>query len=440
MSSPHRPSTLIVSGFSDDGAGGLFRLGPSGFEAVDRLPTTGLAVSPDGTRLARVMATNTDPQAAGQLLIQDRRGVLRQVRVDELADAHGIAWSGDGRLYAASTALNRVLILDEAGMVRDTWVAPGEGDAWHLNCLSAHGDGVVVSAFGEFTEHMGWQAAVRARERTGIVVDLATRTVLLRGLCAPHDPVRLSDGTWLVNDSGAGETLHLTGAGAVLRRAELGAWTRGLAIDERYAYVGLSTRRHTDSGETAAIAVLRRDDLAEVTRWPVDSAEVFALAWAGPQLLAGLERGLGLGDLPEGEYVPTTPRAACSPALSAGDAVNPVAIGEVPRATTASAWLSVTFDLLNAGSAILHSSGEHPVRIGARWTGPSGELLPQQGRADLPGPVLPGEHARGVIRIPVPEIDGACELTISGLQEDHVWFDGLDPQLAVRRPVMVRTR
>ena len=408
--------------FGDPAAGGLFRLGAAGFHRIDRLGTTGLAVGPGGGQLVRLLAGHERPQAPGHMLIYDREGVRHLHRVDELHDAHGVAWGSDGSIVAVSTATNAVLWLDEAGRILRRWDAPGDGDAWHLNCPELQGDDLVVSAFCQGDAHLGWREAVRTGTATGVVVRPAggAGSVVLSGFCAPHDPTRLEDGTWLVNDSGRGAVLHVDGDGTVLERAEVGGWTRGLAVRDGVVHVGVSRRRHSDEeAEPGAVVALTLDGLVEIERWAVPTPELFSLVWVTPELLCGLEAGFGMAVESPGPA--TTTSVAGAPLMLEARRAR-VAVGSVPSTAVAGSWLAIRYELCNLGSEPFSAVGQYPVRLGAAWVGAVGEPVGDEARGELAAAVLPGETVAGVLRVPVPPEAGPARLRVGVLQEDVAWF------------------
>ena len=174
---------VVATGFGDqDTGGGAFVVGADRCERLDWLASTGLAVEPSGHRLARLVRGAATDALSSELLIYDARGVLTYRRVDELADPHDVVWHGDG-LVVAATSANRLLWLDDAGRVVDRWVAPGSGDAWHLNCLLEDGDRLLACAFGRFATHRA-RAVPEASEASGLVFDVATGETVLDGFGA----------------------------------------------------------------------------------------------------------------------------------------------------------------------------------------------------------------------------------------------------------------
>ncbi len=110
-------------------------------------------------------------------------------------------------------------------------------DRCHLNGLAVvDGKPKYVTALGETDTVGGW----RAQKATGgVLLDVESGSVLLRGLCMPHSPRWHAGRLWLEN-SGAGELLcfdPVQGTATVVCR--LPAYLRGLCLIGRYAVVGL---------------------------------------------------------------------------------------------------------------------------------------------------------------------------------------------------------
>jgi hypothetical protein len=131
-----------------------------------------------------------------------------------------------------------VLWIDPIGKVTRRWKAEGERDAWHLNCLCEVDGRWHIAAFGRFSTHRGW------------VGDCSGKGLCLRPRIrarSSHRPQRSAqptflDGTWFVCDSHASALVVQRSAEAA-RSIPLGGFTRGLAWDEHFLYVGVSADR-----------------------------------------------------------------------------------------------------------------------------------------------------------------------------------------------------
>jgi hypothetical protein len=415
---------LVASGVGDDPPGGLYAFEEGGVTVFDNSDTTGVAVSPDGTTLARLLFTDDDPQTAGELLVYDATGVVTYRRIDELQEPHAIAWH-DGRWLAVSTLSNAFLWLDAAGRVVDRRFMGGDGgDAWHMNNVLVHDGRVLASAFGRFSTHRGWNAP-GLRRGAGVVFDIESGEDVITGLTCPHDPLFL-DGAWLVCDSGTAALWRMGPDGAPDHVVELGGWTRGLTYDDVHVYVGVSANRLSERTGTAEIAVLDRATLREVDRLRLPCREVFALVWAEPALLEGLRTGFAVN--PEarfaGNVFATASRAPVElPPLAEEDSRVGLRVDGIPPSTPAGEFLTVRFALENRGGTHLSSRGERPVLVGARWFGPEGGQLPAEARARLPRTMAPGETATGVLRVAAPREPGRYRLGVGVVQEHVRWFD-----------------
>ncbi|HEV3166619.1 MAG TPA: TIGR03032 family protein, partial [Isosphaeraceae bacterium] len=120
-----------------------------------------------------------------------------------------------------------------------TEIAPE--DRCHLNGLALEdGRPKYVTAFGESDVSGGW------RERKvggGIVIDVASGEIVMRGLSMPHSPRTHQGKLWVLN-SAKGELLRVdpaSGAGEVV--CSLPGYLRGLCFCGRTALVGMSKFR-----------------------------------------------------------------------------------------------------------------------------------------------------------------------------------------------------
>jgi len=429
---------LVVTGLGDrDTGGGVFVLGDDGrFRRVDWLSSTGLAVAPDGARLARLLRDGGEPGSSGDLLLYDRRGAVGYHRVDELSDPHDAVWH-DGLLVVASTSTNTLLWLDDAGRVQRRWAAPGAGDACHLNCLLVVDGRLLVSMFGRFSRHREWSVPGLA-DGAGVVLDVDSGREVLDGLTCPHHPRRIDDG-WLVCDS-HGHALVEIGDDGRRRPLPLGGWTRGVAWDDERLYVGLSGQRHAASDApagTASVVVLDRASKHELDRLPLPCREVYDVAFVPGPLVDGLERGFRTNSLrtaDQDQYAlfraagveparlwgvaDPLPAEACATRVEL-DLAGPLAVGGSTIAR---------FRVENRGAALLVSAPPYPVSISWRWFTPDGATLVEQGqRIALPATLPPGGVAETQLRVASPELAGRYLLRATLVQEHVHWFDDLDP-------------
>ena len=110
-------------------------------------------------------------------------------------------------------------------------------DRCHLNGLAmVNGKPKYVTALGETNVVGGWR---ENKASGGLMIDVESGEVVLRGLSMPHSPRWHQGRLWLLN-SGAGELLCFDpadgSAGAV---CTLPAYLRGLCLIGRYAVIGL---------------------------------------------------------------------------------------------------------------------------------------------------------------------------------------------------------
>ncbi len=438
-----RKRVLLASGFGEDTGGGLFALDGSKVERLDELSTTGLAVS-DG-RLARALQGPTEPGYGAELVVYDERGVERYLRLDDGHDPHDLLW--DGNVFVlASPSSNRVLWFSGAGELVDSWDAPGEGDAWHLNgLLDVEGD-LHVMAFGRFGAHRQW--AGENTDGTGFVMNLRTGEDVISGLWCPHNP-RLVDGSWLACNSGGRELLQLSRDGEVERRLQLASWTRGLAIDERHVYVGESAPRRASTGETtrAHVVTVSREDWQVVSRVELPCREVYDLALVPAEVAEGVRRGFRTNPLraAEQDQHALFRRAGVRPARlwASGDPIpaegrRARVEADVPSELRPEQLVELECVVHNLGSAIFVSAPPNPVHISYRWFPGNGDGPIEGPRALLPAALPPGEEELCRLGLKAPADPGRYMLRLTLVQEEIAWFDDPDERNAHVQEVEVR--
>ena len=101
--------------------GALLTFNYSDVEVIDSLSTTGLCFAEN--RIYRLLWADNEADVAGELLGYDERGIVQYSRIDELAEAHDIAWNGS-EFIVVSTATNSVLSVSPAGKVTSRWKRP----------------------------------------------------------------------------------------------------------------------------------------------------------------------------------------------------------------------------------------------------------------------------------------------------------------------------
>ncbi|MBZ0114853.1 MAG: TIGR03032 family protein [Thermoanaerobaculia bacterium] len=160
---------------------------------------------------------------------------------------HDLGWGRDGRLYAINTVCSCLSVIDDRHSFTPVWKPPFiermvPDDACHLNGLAFEdGQPRFLTALGATSTRQGWR---ENKLGGGILIDLSSNEVILRGLAMPHSP-RIIDGTLFLLNSAACELLAVdpeTGTRETVVR--LPGFARGLAAYGDYLFVGLSQLRH----------------------------------------------------------------------------------------------------------------------------------------------------------------------------------------------------
>jgi hypothetical protein len=421
-----RDHRVLISGFGDDGRGGLFAFDGSTLESVDALETTGLAFG--NGNLARLLRAPGELTSIGELLVSDVRGVVEYRRLDDVVDPHDICADGSGGWFVVSTGTNSIVRVDAAS-VAPMWSLPGaERDACHVNCLVTVDGHLHATAFGRSTHFKAWRDA--GAEGRGVLWRVGS-DVSIGGLTHPHTPRRFDD-RWFLCESLHGIVAVRDDSGSVLATCSVGGYSRGMAFIGDMLFVGASAQR-SGNVKDAHIAVVDLDTFSVVERVPVPCSEIYDLLLVPTDIVGGATKGFatnafriaqdqatllgGLGRLsPErseaGRWLDST-ECACEIAC------------RFPTEVPAKQRWELPVTVRNTGTAWLGSVKPHPVLVASRWidahdTQVDGDRIP------LPEVIGPGDAV--VVRLPLtaPTRPGAYRVLVSLVQEENFWFDDID--------------
>src|SRR5262245_6886633 len=227
----------------------------------------GLAVKPDcvavGAR-AQVWFLKSAPDLAAQVVPAGRHDACFLTRSPHFTgevQAHELAWAGD-ELWLVNTAFGCLCTLDGRHSFVPRWRPPfltalAADDRCHLNGLAmADGAPRYVTALAETDTPQGWRAN---KVKSGCLIDVASGQTVARGFAMPHSPRVHRRGVWRLN-SGAGQLVLVEPeSGRVETVTELPGYTRGMALYDRFAFVGLSKIRETSTFGGMPIAERRPD-------------------------------------------------------------------------------------------------------------------------------------------------------------------------------------
>jgi uncharacterized protein (TIGR03032 family) len=225
----------------------------------------GLALSSDrvavGAR-AQIWFLNSAPDLATQVEPAGRHDACFLTRSSHFTgevQAHELAWSGND-LWLVNTAFSCLCTLDGDHSFVPRWRPPfitslAAEDRCHLNGVAmANGRPRYVTAMGETDTPQGWRPN---KVNGGCLIDVESGQTVARGFAMPHSPRIHGDRVWLLH-SGAGQLVLVDPTNETSQTvAELPGYTRGLAMYERFAFVGLSKIRETSTFGGMPIAARR---------------------------------------------------------------------------------------------------------------------------------------------------------------------------------------
>lgn len=162
-------------------------------------------------------------------------------------DIHDMAVDADGRLLFINTLFGCLATLSDTHSFKPLWHPPflsklAAEDRCHLNGLAMQeGRAAYVTAVSESDVVDGWR---EHRHDGGLVIDIATNEIIVRGLSMPHSPRWHNGKLWLLN-SGTGEFGYVDmKAGRFEPICFCPGYLRGLSLHGNFALVGLSKPRH----------------------------------------------------------------------------------------------------------------------------------------------------------------------------------------------------
>jgi uncharacterized protein (TIGR03032 family) len=192
-------------------------------------------------------------------------------------DIHEMAWSGDDRLWLVNTRFSCLCTLEEDSSFHPRWRPPfvtayAPEDRCHLNGLAMRdGKPRYVTALGETDTMGGWRAN---KADGGVLLDVGSDEVLLRGLSMPHSPRWYRDRLWVL-ESGKGSLSVFDPHANTLRTVTvLPGFTRGIDFIGPLAFIGLSKVRESASFSGIPIVKELTERICGVWIVNVESAEV----------------------------------------------------------------------------------------------------------------------------------------------------------------------
>lgn len=403
------PEIVLVATFGDrTTGGGLFAFRGAGVERIDDVSSMGLAC--DGPRLARVLRTVPEQSSVTEIVTYDRSGITRYLRIDDTPGAHDVAWDGD-ELVVVSTWDNAVRWYGLDGVVRRDVRFPGPPDSWHVNCVVRADGRWYATIFGDFGAFRGW--APPASLHRGRIVALDTQETIVDGLSSPHNPRLLDDQWWLCDSARDELAIFDAWSGREVKRIACGGWTRGLAIDASFAYVGVSKNRTASGTRRAEIVVVDRETKRIVERTDLPVQEVYDLAIVPAAIVEGARCGFGVNPTRIAEsrqwelLRALTTQDDARTLWPTGDPLpaNGFACrieADIPDTVRSGELMEIAVTVRNTGPMFFAGAPPCPVSVSYRWSDRAGEPLTNDRalRSPLPRTVWPGETVVAPCRIP----------------------------------------
>lgn len=350
-----------------------------------------------------------------------------------------------GGVLVVSSLDNAVHLVRDDGTIEAWWRAEAPADAWHVNCITESDGRVYATAFGRFTSYRGWSRAPQGE--TGFLMRLPDGETVLDGLIQPHSPRRI-DGAWVVCNSAAGSVNAYDDRGRMLQQRELSGYTRGLAFDEKYLYVGESGTRRDTKAQSAHVTVLNRSDWSTHARIALEMTEIYDIVLAPPELEAGVRMGFRTNPtrVQQEDQLALFSAAGVTPRRlwATGDPLPVSSLraridASLPERMAPNDVVTVACTITNLGDAIYVTAPPNPIHLCYRWYDDTGKAVGAGTwiHTPLPRALAPGETIGAAARVAAPERAGTYTLALTLLHEGVAWFDEVDPASGVRALVAI---
>lgn len=183
----------------------------------------------------------------------------RRIHVTGDIDIHELAYTHDHELWLVNTRFCCLCTLDAEHSFVPRWRPPfvsalAPEDRCHLNGLCiVNGRPKYVTALAETDTAGGWRAH---KARGGLLIDIETNEILLRGLSMPHSPRWYQNQLWIL-ESGEGSLAQVDLQQQTWRTvAQVPGFTRGIDFYGPLAFIGLSQVR--ESATFSGIPLVQR--------------------------------------------------------------------------------------------------------------------------------------------------------------------------------------
>lgn len=205
--------------------------------------------------------------------VPTKRHMTGDIRVHELG------WAAN-ELWMVNTRFSCLATFDENHSFVPRWQPHfinklNAEDACHLNGMAMTENGPMwVSALGVSDQASGWR---KDKLDGGVVMDVNSGEIVTGGLCMPHSPRWHGDRLWVLNSGRGGLCEIDPSTGDVDLVTRLPGFTRGLAMIDRYAFVGCSRVR--ESAWFGGLPILEKKHPPECGVWAVDLVTGEIIGW-----------------------------------------------------------------------------------------------------------------------------------------------------------------
>ena len=200
----------------------------------------------------------------------------RRIHVTGDIDIHEMAYDRDDELWIVNTRFGCLCTLDAEHSFHPRWRPPfltalAPEDRCHLNGLAmVDGHPRYVTALGETDTAGGWRANKRSG---GLLMDIDSNAIVLRGLSMPHSPRWYQGKLWFLESGQGSLALADPERDSWQTVAQVPGFTRGLDFYGPLAFIGLSQVRESAIFSGIPLVERLRDRICGVWVVHIESGE-----------------------------------------------------------------------------------------------------------------------------------------------------------------------
>ncbi len=302
---------------------------------------------------------------------------------------------------------------------------PGDGNAWHINCLNVINGKICISAFNICDDDFGWGKT--PTKGTGFIMDIQTKEKIWDGLSMPHNPYEFGNKIAVCNSET--KSVLFRDKDGDIEEVLFDGFTRGLQFSGRYMVVGISTNR-TDNIGNAKVAVYDTVNKEIVREIVLPFPEIYSVCLIEKGKFSNiplpinnlfLEKNLIIDAYKSRQYMSllTEQKPLNTHKLKVG-----LTVEHISKKMKINTDYELTVKVENHNDMTMQSIMPFPINMAYHWKNIDGTYAIYDGdRTPLITPLFPFSYTDIGMRLKTPATPGNYVLEISMVQESLFWFE-----------------